>query len=115
MLVFAATLFAVAALGGVVMAYIHFRKDRNPPGWLAVLHGLASASAVLALMWVVAFSGRVGLVGWALILFLLAALGGFFLASFHLRRRRLPGSWVVVHALVAVGAFGLLLAGMIAG
>jgi hypothetical protein len=114
-LVVAAVLFAIAALGGLAMATVHFRKDRNPPGWLAVLHGLASASALLILMWVVAFSGRVGLVGWALLLFLLAALGGFVLASFHLRRRRLPSTWVVVHALVAVAAFGVLLVGMIAG
>lgn len=114
MLVVAAALFAIAAVGGLAMAYIHFRKDRNPPGWLAALHGLASATALLMLAWVVAFSGRVSLIAWAFALFVVSALGGFYLVSFHLRKRRLPGAGVVVHALLAVAAFGLLLVGILA-
>jgi hypothetical protein len=115
MLIVAAALFAIAVLGGLAMAHFHFRKDRNPPGWLVALHGIGAATAVLVLMWVVAFSGRVGLVGWALALFLLTALGGFYLVSFHLRKRRLPGAVVVAHGIMAVAAFGLLVAGILVG
>jgi hypothetical protein len=112
MLIVATALFAIAALGGLAMAFIHFRRDRNPPGWLATLHGLAAAAALLILLWVVAFSGGVGLIAWAFLLFAVSALVGFFLVSFHLRKRRLPGAGVLAHALVAVAAFGLLLAGI---
>ena len=115
MLIIAAGLFAAAALGGLAMAYFHFRQDRNPPGWLAAVHGLGGGAALLLLMWTVAFSGRVGLVGWALALFVVTAIGGFYLVSFHLRRRRLPGPVVVAHGLMAVASLGLLLAGILAG
>jgi hypothetical protein len=94
------------------MAYVHFRKDRNPPAALAALHGVVAATALLILIWGVVQSGGSVLLYWALGLFVAAALGGFFLVSFHVRRQRLPSAVVVVHALVAVSAFLLLLAGM---
>jgi hypothetical protein len=116
MLIVAAALFALAALAGLAMATIHFRQDRNPPGWLAGVHGLAAASALLILLWAVLVQGGAAvLVAWAFGLFAVAALGGFFLVSFHVRSKRLPGAGVVVHALVAVTAFGLLLAGILGG
>jgi hypothetical protein len=48
--------------------------------------------------------------GLALLLLVVAALGGFFLASFHLRQRPGPRPVVLIHAGVAVIGF-LLLAG----
>jgi hypothetical protein len=71
-----------------------------------------AATALLILIWGVVQSGGSVLLYWALGLFVAAALGGFFLVSFHVRRQRLPSAVVVVHALVAVSAFLLLLAGM---
>ena len=112
MLIVSAVLFAIAALGGLAMAYIYFRKDRNPPGALAALHGILAATALVILLWVVVRAGSGGLVAWALGLFVLAALGGFFVFSYHIRGRRLPAPGVVVHAVVAVTAFVLLLAGI---
>jgi hypothetical protein len=41
----------------------------------------------------------------ALILLLVAALGGFYLLSFHLRKQKHPHAVIVVHALVAVIGF----------
>jgi hypothetical protein len=114
MLIAAVVLFAIAALGGLTMAVFHFRKDRNPPGVLAALHGVVAATALLILLWAVVQTSAGGALAWALGLFVLAALGGFFLVSFHVRARRLPGPVVVIHALVAVVAFVLLLAGIIA-
>lgn len=108
----AAVLFAIAALGGLVMAYMHFKQDRNPPGGLAALHGLLAASGLLVLIWGAVEFGVGAYLGWALGLFVVAALGGFFLLSVYLRGKRLPGTVVVVHGLVAVVAFLLLLAGI---
>jgi hypothetical protein len=114
MLKLAALLFAVAALGGLTMAYIHFKKDRNPPAGLAVLHGVFGAGALVLLLFYVVQAGMaVSVLNWALGLFVLAALGGFFLVSFHLRGKRLPSPVLVIHALVAVAAFLLLLSALL--
>ena len=43
-------------------------------------------------------------------LLVIAALGGFFLGSFHLRKQLPPKAVVVIHALVAVVGFLLLAA-----
>jgi len=114
MLNVAALLFAIAAVGGLAMAYIHFKQDRNPPGAIAALHGILAATALLILIWAVVQSGATTSIAWALGLFVVAALGGFFLFSYHLRGQRLPSPVVVIHALVAVAAFLLLLAGIMA-
>jgi len=114
MLITAAALFAIAALGGLTMAYIHFKKDRNPPGALAALHGVVAATALVILLWAVVQTGSGGLVAWALGLFVVAALGGFFLVSYHVRKQRLPSRVVVIHAAVAIAAFLLLLGGLVA-
>lgn len=110
----AAVLFGIAAVGGLVMAYMHFKQDRNPPGALAALHGALAAIGLLVLIWGVMQLGASAVLGWALGLFVVAALGGFFLVSFHLRKKRLPSPVVIIHALVAVIAFGLLLVGILA-
>ncbi len=112
MLIVAAVLFALAAVGGLAMAFIHFKHDRNPPGALAAVHGVAAATALVILLWAVVQTGAGGAVAWALGLFVAAALGGFFLVSFHVRKQRLPSPVVVIHALVAVAAFLLLLGGI---
>lgn len=111
MLILATILFAIAAVGGLVMAYIHFKKDTNPPGALAAIHGLAAAAALVLLLMAVINMNLSGLTVWALGLFVIAALGGFFLVSYHIRGQRLPSKVVVIHALVAVVAFVLLLIG----
>jgi hypothetical protein len=77
-----------------------------------VLHGVVAATALVILLWVVLRAGSGGPVAWALGLFVVAALAGFFLFSYHIRGRRLPGPGVVVHATVAVTAFVLLLVGI---
>src|SRR4051812_5833783 len=51
----AIALFAIAAGGGLVMAGVRAVGDRNPPAWLAMLHGLL-ASAGLTLLLFAAFT-----------------------------------------------------------
>ncbi len=108
MLVTAAVLFALGALGGLYMAVSHFRGRRWPLG-LAVVHGLLGASGLVLLAWAIYHAGSTGYLVIALVLFVVAALGGFVLFANHLRGRALPSPVVILHALVAVTAFVLLL------
>ena len=108
MLKIAAGLFAVSALGGVVLATLHFR-EKTIPLPLALLHGLLGAAGLVTLGWSVFKLAAGGYAGLSLGVFVLAALGGFFLFSFQLRQQRLPSPVVVIHALVAVTGFLLLL------
>lgn len=108
MLTSSIVLFAIAALGGLTLAVLRFRNKPLPMP-LALIHG-AVAAVALVLLLVVAF-GTTGtmLTKAALGGFVLAALGGFFLFSLHVRKRTLPAAVVVIHGLVAVGAFVTLL------
>jgi len=102
--------FAIAALAGLTMAVMHFRKATPPLPLLAVLHGGFAASGLIVLLLAVVKVGLQGAPAIALGLLLAAALGGFGLLSFHLRGRALPSGLVVGHALLAVAGFATLLA-----
>jgi hypothetical protein len=111
MLQLAVLVFAIGALGGVVLATFMLR-GRLAPWALSLLHA-ALGAAGLILTAIVLFGGGADVpprTGLALLLLAIAALGGFFLASFHLRQRPGPRAVVVIHAGVAVIGF-LLLAG----
>jgi hypothetical protein len=108
----AAILFAVAATGGLVLAVLRF-GGKKLPGALAVVHGLIAAAGLVALLMVVSRgASSAGLV--ALVLLVAAALGGFYVASFHIRGRTIPLSPMVVHALAAVAGFATLLVALFA-
>jgi hypothetical protein len=102
-------LFAVAALVGVFMAFNHLRGRTPPHLAVALLHGALAASGLLALVLAVMKTGLTGKPAIALGLFLVAALGGFTLLSFHLRRRALPSALVLGHAVLAATGFVMLL------
>ena len=106
----AACLFLLAALGGLLMAGVRFMGKRNPPPWIAMLHGLL-AGAGLTLLDYAAFTSTIPATATlALVLFVLAALGGLVLnLNYEWNRRLLPAPLLVVHALVAVSGFVLLL------
>jgi hypothetical protein len=108
MLTAALVLFAAAASGGVVLAFLHITGKGGPVG-LACLHGaLAVLGVVLVLMGIGQGHGSTGVTA-ALVLFLIAAVGGLVLFVTHLRSRPLPVPLILVHGLVAVTAFLTLL------
>lgn len=107
----AAILFAVAALGGITLATLHFKK-KNLPLPLALLHGLVGAAGLVSLLLALLGTGFTGAPAIAFVIFIVVALGGFLLFSFHLRKRPLPSPLVIIHGLAAVVAFGILLAGI---
>ncbi|MCK9537954.1 hypothetical protein [Dokdonella sp.] len=108
MLVYALVIFAIAALGGLILA-AHVLRGRFAPWALSVLHALLGATGLILLI-VMLLAGNGAqrlLVGFALLV--LAALGGFFLASFHLRKQLPPKAVVIGHAGLAVAGFLTLL------
>jgi hypothetical protein len=107
----ALALFAVAALGGIVLAIIRFKGQPYPPMALALVHGAVAAAGLVTLIVLVAQAQGSSSAKTALVLFVVAALGGFALFFHHVRKVALPVWLVVVHALVAVVAFLILLLG----
>ncbi|HEU4389158.1 MAG TPA: hypothetical protein VFV34_15255 [Blastocatellia bacterium] len=105
----AVILFAIAAVGGVVMAIIRFSGKSLPPIGLALLHGVVAAAGLVALIITVVSRTASTTASYALGGFVVAALGGFFLFSFHLRKQALPITIMIIHALVAVVSFVILL------
>lgn len=111
MLTWAAILFAIAALGGATLATLHFRGRTPLPTPLALLHGLLAASGLVLLIAAALTQPAFGGLGLAaLVIFVLAALGGFYLFAHQLRGKPLPSPVVLIHGGAAVLAFGLLLA-----
>ncbi len=100
MLYYSVLAFAAAAIGGLVLAASVLR-GRLPPWALSLTHGALGAVG-LGLTLVAVLQGAEGTVQIALLILVVTALGGFFLASFHLRNKPAPGPVVVVHALAAV-------------
>lgn len=108
MLVTALIIFAIAALGGLILA-AHVLRDKFAPWALSALHALLGAAGLIVLIVLMLQGGASTTVITSFVLFLIAALGGFFLASFHLRKKLPPKAVVIVHASVAVIGFLALL------
>ena len=108
----ALVLFAIAAGGGALLAFLRL-SNKPLPLPLALLHGALAASGLVVLALAVFGNKASGHAGLALGLFVLAALGGFGLFSFQLRKMTLPLPVVFIHGAVAVIAFLILLATVI--
>jgi hypothetical protein len=103
-------LFAIAAVGGIILAALHFGK-KTMPMWLALLHGLVAVCGVIVLIAALIKLSGATLLGVALALFAIAAVGGLTLfIGFYLPKKQLPSPIVILHALFAVSGFVLILA-----
>ena len=111
MLKLAVLIFAIGAVGGLVLANSVLR-GRLAPWSISLLHAALGATG-LVLTGLVVLKGAEegqGLVPVALLILVVAALGGFYLASYHARKVPGPRGVVFVHAGAAVIGF-LMLAG----
>ena len=111
MLQTAVLVFAIGAVGGLILANSVLR-GRLAPWALSLLHAALGATG-LVLTGIVVLQGAEGsggIIPIALLILVVAALGGFYLASFHARKAPAPRPVVFVHAGAAVIGF-LLLAG----
>lgn len=113
MLTTALLIFAIGALGGLIMA-MSVLRGRLAPWALSIAHALLGATGLVILVLVVLQGAAPGRVTAALGLLVLAALGGFYLASIHLRKKIAPKAVVFIHAGVAVAGFLTLLSAVLA-
>lgn len=104
MITYAVIIFALAALGGLYLA-AHVLRDRFAPWAISLLHaGLGALGLILLIAALVqGTTSQAVLIGFVILL--VAALGGFLLASFHLRKRLPSKALVLIHAGVAVVGF----------
>lgn len=102
-------LFGLAAVGGAIMAVTRFRGAPQPPMALALVHGLAAAAGLVVLIAFLAGGSAASTATIALILMVIAALGGFVLFGNHLRKKELPIVLMLAHAIAAVVGFLILL------
>lgn len=101
MIVTSIVLFLVAALFGLYMAARVF--GGNLPPWIAViLHGILAACGLLVLLYALFVGVQPAIVTIGAVLLVIAALGGFFMFSYQLRKAVPPKAIVAVHALAAV-------------
>jgi len=111
MLKIAVLIFAIGALGGLILASSVLRGKLAP--WaLSIVHMLLGATGlVLTALVVLGGSAEVShLVLIALLILVVAALEGFYLASIHMKQKVASTGIVLTHATFAVLGF-LLLAG----
>ncbi|HYE46447.1 MAG TPA: hypothetical protein VEA44_11820 [Caulobacter sp.] len=94
-------IFVLAALGGLILASFVLRGRLAP--WILSLGHAALGAAGLGILGYAALQGDASqMARFALIILVITALGGFFLASFHLRGKIGPKAVVAVHAAAAV-------------
>jgi hypothetical protein len=108
MLYFIIGLFAFAAIFGLTIAVSIYQKKPATNKVVVAAHGLFAATGLVLLIYYM-MNNQDNYPKISLILFVVAALGGFVLFINDMRKKPGPFSIVVVHALVAVTAFVLLL------
>lgn len=102
MLTVALVLFGLAALLGLTLAVAIFRQ-RETTKPVAVIHGLVGASGLVFLV-IHALSHPHKSLTLAIILLVIAALGGVLLFANDLRKKPGPLFLVAIHALAAIAA-----------
>jgi hypothetical protein len=115
-LITAFTILGIAVLLGSVLAVMYMPEGAAAPSWrLAALHGLMAIGGLGCLGLALRGPPR-GLDQWAgsfgmiaAVLIALAAVVGFALFSARLRKRRLSGTLIGIHATLAISGFVVLI------
>jgi hypothetical protein len=112
MLAYAVIVFAIGAVGGLLLAS-YVLRGKLAPWAVSLLHAALGAIGLLLVIYAAVTAGISHATIAALIILVIAALGGFFLASIHLRGTVAPKSLVFIHAGVAVIGFLTLLGAVV--
>jgi hypothetical protein len=105
----ALVLLGLAAVFGLYMASIRLRGAERPATSVALTHGALAAAGLIALIVAVMSTTNPGMARTALMVLIVAALGGFFLFAMHLQKKALPIPVMVIHGLVAATGFIILI------
>jgi hypothetical protein len=100
------TLFALAAIIGLYLLTFVWQKKETPKT-IAILHGALAASALILLIMHTVNTGA-DLIQ-AIVLFVIAALGGIVLFIRDITGKSLPKALAILHGLLAVSGFVFLL------
>ena len=106
MLYTAIACFSLAAILGIILISYVLRNKPTPKG-LAFIHGPIAAIGILLLIFYSFFNSPTPIE--SLILFIIAALGGFILIFRDLTGKSIPKWLAIIHGLIAVTAFAFLL------
>lgn len=108
MLTFSILAFAIAAVGGIFLAS-KVLSGQLAPWPVSIVHALLGATGLVTLILVILEGSGSWRLTAALALLVIAALGGFYLASIHVKGNVAPRNIVFIHAGVAVAGFLTLL------
>ncbi len=108
MLIFSISIFAIAAVGGIFLAS-KVLSGQLAPWPVSIVHALLGATGLITLIVLILEGSGDGRLTAALGLLVVAALGGFYLASIHVKGNVAPKNIVIIHAGVAVVGFLTLL------
>lgn len=100
-------LFALAAVVGLVLLK-NWLVRRTPPRGAVYAHGAIAATGLILLI-VYALQNPANYPLVSLVLFIVAAVGGFYLFYTDITRKLAPNGVALIHALAAVAAFVALL------
>ena len=105
MLIYALIVFTVGASAGLALAAAYVLRRRLAPWPLSLLHAMLGATGLILLTYAAVTTGMSNAPLVALVILVIAALAGFYLASIHLRGQIAKKPIVFLHASVAVIGF----------
>lgn len=108
MLTTATIVLTITAIGGLILA-ANVLSGKLANWAISIIHALLGAAGLIMLGMTILEGNSTGKLTAAFALLVIAALGGFFLASFHTRKAIAPKAIVIIHAGVAVAGFLTLL------
>lgn len=113
MLITAIVLFALAAVFGLVVLTAILKNKPTPKPAVFVHGGLAAVALLLVIIFVAGSTGASPTT--SLVLFILAALGGFTLFAIDMQKKPVPKWLAFVHPIVAAIALVLLIVFVLRG
>jgi glucose uptake protein GlcU len=98
-LIVAIVLFVIAAILGAIVLF-HVLKNKNTPKPVVIIHGvLAAIGLLLVIYYAVVHAAHAPIT--SLVLFIIAAIGGFTLFGIDMAKRKLPKWLAVIHPIIA--------------
>jgi hypothetical protein len=108
MLMTVVVLFLIASIFGIVVLKAVL-KDKRTPSLMVLMHGCFAFGALLLLITFVASGHTSTLLVTSMVMFIIAALGGFTLLTIDLSKKPIPKAFALGHPLLAITGLVLLI------